>query len=224
MAERTVETDRAPPSLITEDDSNETDPQPTEKTSKQEDKCGIRVRTLTEKGKELFENEVLKYTSRIDSIWGDIENIPIEIENIGNNIRTMRLLNSTLDDLGKKYEIEYFAFFEYLTRTNTVESLQELDSQRISFDKGKQIIQDLQREFVIATEAASQKSGSSSSSSINSVLFKKSVEAEAQRNKLLFKEREVSILREKRHLKKQKQNYKQIMEERKKKLRRLRSY
>ena len=124
MAERTIGTDLATPSRITEDDSNERDPQPTDKTSKQEDKSDKRVRTHTEKGKEMFENENLKYiyTSRIDSILGNIENIPIEIENIGNNIRTIRLLNSTLDDLGKKYEKENFAFFEYLTRTNTFES------------------------------------------------------------------------------------------------------
>ena len=67
----------SPPSCITEDDSNETDPQPTDKTSKQEDKCDIPVRTLTEKGKELFENEVLKYTSRIESILADKVNILI---------------------------------------------------------------------------------------------------------------------------------------------------
>ena len=115
------------------------------------------------------------------------------------------MLNSTLDDLGKKYEIENATFLEYITRKNTVESLQELDFQRISFNKGKQIIQDLRKRIrdsrMNATEAASQKSGSSSSSRVNSVLFKKRVEAETQRTKLQFKEREVAILREKASLK-----------------------
>ena len=59
------------------------------------------------------------------------------------------MLNSTLDDLGKKYAIENVGFLEYLTRTNTVESLQELDSHRTSLEKGKQIIQDLRQELVI---------------------------------------------------------------------------
>ena len=111
------------------------------------------------------------------------------------------------------------AFLEYLIRTNTVESLQELDSQRTSVDKGKQIIQDLRKRIrdtrMNATEAASQKSCSSSSSSVNSVLFKKRVEAEAQRTKLLFKEREIAILREKASLKETEANL-QAENERKK--------
>ena len=82
------------------------------------------------------------------------------------------MFNSTLDDLGKKYEIENIGFLEYLTRTNTVESLQELDSQRTSLEKGKlSRIRDSRMN-------ALHKSGSSASSSVNSVLFKKPVESE----------------------------------------------
>ena len=138
------------------------------------------------------------------------------------------MLNSTLDDLGKKYEIEIVAFLKYLTRTNTVESLQELDSQRASFDKRKQIIPDLRKRFrdsrMNATEAASKKSGSSSSSGLNSVLFKKLVEAEVKWTKLLFKEREAAILRENASLKETEANYKQKMKERKQNLKPLRAY
>ena len=83
MAVRIVGTGLAPPSRITKDDSNEREPQPTDKTYIQEDKSDQRVSTLTKKCKDLFKNEVLNYTSRIESIWGDIENIPILIENIG---------------------------------------------------------------------------------------------------------------------------------------------
>ena len=130
------------------------------------------------------------------------------------------MLNSTQDDLGKKYEIEIVTCLKYLTRTNTVESLQELDSQRTSFDKRKQIIPDLRKRFrdsrMNATEAA--ESGSSSSSGLNSVLFKKLVEAEVKWTKLLFKEREAAILRENAPLKETEANYKQKIKERKQNL------
>ena len=81
------------------------------------------------------------------------------------NIRTLRVLNSTLDDLGKKYEIEIVAFLKYLARTNTGVGLPK------DFDKKTLIIQDLRKRIrdsrMNATEAASKKSGSSSSSGLN---------------------------------------------------------
>ena len=133
------------------------------------------------------------------------------------------MLNSTLDDLGKKYEIEIVAFLKYLARTNTGVGL-----PKDFFDKKNLIIQDLRKRIrdsrMNATEATSKKSGSSSSSGLNSVLFKKLVEAEVKRTKRLFKEREPAILGEKTSLKETEANYKQKMKERKQNMTPLRSY
>lgn len=80
-----------------EKDQNQTAEQTEPEPERTEDEK--RVRTLTNKGKELYENEVQKYSAKIDKIWNDIENIPSEIENIGNDIKALRALASNLDDI-----------------------------------------------------------------------------------------------------------------------------
>ncbi|XP_061185506.1 uncharacterized protein LOC133193562 [Saccostrea echinata] len=76
-----------------------------------------------------------------------------------------------------------------------------------TFDKGKRIIQELRKRIrdtrMEATETASRRSASSrtASSHVDSILFKKRVEAETQRANILFREKELAILKEKASLK-----------------------
>ncbi|XP_062579355.1 uncharacterized protein LOC134241305 [Saccostrea cucullata] len=206
MAEKNVVADD--PHTTEDGVKEETDPEPTEeRNTTPSETSEKRVRTLTVKAKELYDAEVKKSNSKIDLIWTDIENIPSEIENIGHNTQALRVLGSRLDYLGDRYEEECVSFREYLTRRNTTESQQELDSLMASLDKGKSIIQELRKRIrdtrMEATETASRRSASvrTSSSHVDSILFKKRVEAETQRANILFREKELAILKEKASLK-----------------------
>lgn len=106
--------------------------------------------------------------------------------------------------MGKRYERENKMFLEYLIRTNTSESQQELDSQKAIFDKGKDIIQKLRKSIWVScmeiTESVSQRSQETTSSSVSSKLFKKRMEAETQRANVQFREKELVILKQKASL------------------------
>ena len=104
---------------------------------------GKRVRTLTEKGTELYETEFRKFISQIDLIWSVIEDIPQEIDKHSSSVKSLRTLRSNLLTHSDKYEKIYVTFLEFLKHTNTRESLKELDSQRTTFERGKAIIQEL---------------------------------------------------------------------------------
>lgn len=70
----------------------------------------------------------------------------------------------------KKYEKENKMFHEYLIRTNTSESQKELDSQKATFDKGKDIIQNLRKRIrdsrMEITESVSKSSKGTMSCSV----------------------------------------------------------
>lgn len=171
-----------PQETVVDGDHEEKDQNQTaEQTEPERTEDEKRVRTLTNKGKELYENEVQKYSTKIDKIWNEIEHIPSEIEKIGNDIKAPSALASNLDDMGKRYEKENKIFFEYLTRTNTSESQKELDSQKATFDKGKDIIQNLRKRIrdsrMEITESVSKSLQGTMSSSVSSMLFKKHMEA-----------------------------------------------
>lgn len=92
-----------PQETVVDGDHEEKDQNQTaEQTQPERTEDEKRVRTLTNKVKELYGNEVQKYSTKIDKIWNEIENIPSEIENIGNDIKALRALASNLDDMGKK--------------------------------------------------------------------------------------------------------------------------
>lgn len=201
-----------PQETVVDGDHEEKDQNQTaEQTEPERTEDEKRVRTLTNKGKELYENEVQKYSAKIDKIWNDIENIPSEIENIGNDIKALRALASNLDDMGKRYEKENKMFFEYLTRTNTSESQKELDSQKATFDKGKDIIQNLRKRIrdsrMEITESVSKSSQGTMSSSVRSMLFMKRMEAESQRANVQFREKELCLLKQKASLREMEARY-----------------
>lgn len=106
--------------------------------------------------------------------------------------------------MGKRNERENKMFLEYLIRTNTSESQQELDSQKAIFDKGKAIFQKLRiriRDYRMEiTESVSQRSQETTSSSFSSMLFKKRMEAETHRANIQFREKELAILKQKASL------------------------
>lgn len=92
-------------------------------------------------------------------------------------------------------------FLEYLNRTNTSESQHELDSQKATFDIGKNIIQNLRKRIrdscMEITESVSKSSQGTMSSSVSSMLFKKRMEAETQRAIVLIREKELPLLKQK---------------------------
>lgn len=106
--------------------------------------------------------------------------------------------------MGKRYERENKMFLEYLIRTNTSVSQKELDSQKAIFDKGKDIIQNLRKRIwdsrMEFTESVSKSSQGTMSSSVSSMLFKKRMEAETQRANVQFREKELSLLKQKASL------------------------
>lgn len=92
-------------------------------------------------------------------------------------------------------------FLEYLNRTNTSESQHELDSQKATFDIGKNIIQNLRKRIrdscMEITESVSKSSQGTMSSSVSSMLFKKRMEAETQRAIVQIREKELPLLKQK---------------------------
>jgi hypothetical protein len=161
---------------------------------------GKSVRTLTEKGTELYETEFRKFISQIDLIWSVIEDIPQEIDKHSSSVKSLRTLRSNLLTHSDRYEKIYVTFLEFLKHTNTRESLKELDSQRTTFEIGKAIIQELEQRIsdagLEATETASRRSTSSSTSSYRA---KKHMEVQAKRAELKFREKEFELMQQKSH-------------------------
>ena len=87
-----------------------------------------RLRTLTEKGTDLFENTCCDYEDKLSKLWNQIDtNIElIESEESGSVKRSLKQQLETLDIEHDNLATEYMQF---LQRTNTLQSLKRFQKQ-----------------------------------------------------------------------------------------------
>ena len=157
-----------------------------------------RVRTLTEKGRERYVDELKRLSSQVESVWSKVEDCMTDISAYGSDIKALRDLDTRVADLEKLYDEKRELFIEFLTRQNTAESLSEIDTNLPILKRCKSIIADYRRKIKLAridaAETLSKSSvGSKESKTSGSILVKKRMKAEAQRVLLEFQRRELEL-------------------------------
>ncbi|XP_033752106.1 uncharacterized protein LOC117335931 [Pecten maximus] len=168
-----------------------------------------RVRTLTPKAKELYEDAVQSHNKFYEDMWIELDSHLRRVKGEGRKLdldslidleRNIRECTGSLDKLQS-------SFFEYLKRKNTEESLELLDNQSLRWHSHTLVIDQSIKELGTCMERAEkQKSiepalssrqssagSSSKNSSVISVIARKKAKAEAQKARLQYAEQEAAL-------------------------------
>lgn len=175
-----------------------------------------RVKRKTEKGQVLYEETVKKYLNKCDTIWSDIEDMAVKLDEYKTQLdfKSLRTLDKELQELKTKHAHESEDFLAFLDRTNTEDSISELRVQEVLQIKCRDIMKELSRSIrearIEATERLSQRGSSRSGlltrsevgepSTNGSFLAKKKMEVEAQRARLQYEARELMLRKQKASL------------------------
>lgn len=89
-----------------------------------------RVKRKTEKGQVLYEETVKKYLNKFDTIWSEIEDMTVKLDEYKSQLdfKSLRTLDKELQELKTKHAHESEDFLAFLDRTNTEDSISELRS------------------------------------------------------------------------------------------------
>lgn len=84
-----------------------------------------RVKRKTEKGQVLYEETVKKYLNKCDTIWSDIEDMAVKLDEYKTQLdfKSLRTLDKELQELKTKHAHESEDFLAFLDRTNTEDSI-----------------------------------------------------------------------------------------------------
>ncbi|XP_060562315.1 uncharacterized protein LOC132721944, partial [Ruditapes philippinarum] len=157
-----------------------------------------RVRTLTEKGTNIYEVNRNKLFEKVEHVWTHIENLIIDNDKC--ELSDIRKLEVEIKTKFHEFVLNNNDYTDFLSRENTTASNEDLIKNTTYFLKCKKIIdtflEKLRSQKLDIIEVAS-----ASYSSRVSVASKKRVEAEVHQSKLLFKKKEAEVLRKKAMIK-----------------------
>lgn len=125
-----------------------------------------RVKRKTEKGQVLYEETVKKYLNKFDTIWSEIEDMTVKLDEYKSQLdfKSLRTLDKELQELKTKHAHESEDFLAFLDRTNTEDSISELRVQEVLQIKCRDIMKELSRRIrearIEATERLSQRGSS----------------------------------------------------------------
>ena len=104
-----------------------------------------RIRTLTEKGNEMYENIVRDYISRLGKQWERVDVNLQSVDGFKDNLEEIQQLQQNLDSQISEYNELCQEFIDFLARTKTVESLKEKESFEFLQSGHRILINDAQR-------------------------------------------------------------------------------
>ena len=173
-----------------------------------------RVKRKTEKGQAMYDDVVRKYLLEFDTVWSDIEDITVKVNDYKSqsDFKALGDLDKQSQALQVKQRQESEDFLEFLSRTNTAESMSELRIQEVLHEKCQDIMKELSRKIrearIEVTDRLSQRGSNSlctrsevgETSETSGILAKKRMEMEAHRARLLYEARELKLRKEKASL------------------------
>ncbi|CAC5399573.1 unnamed protein product [Mytilus coruscus] len=163
-----------------------------------------RIRNLTEKGQEMFQENKMAHKDKLQKIWNQVEQTVSEVDK-PYDLQGMRQLHDALIDVYYKYNTASHVFNEFLRRANTQESHLEMESQ-FSIQKAHKMVVDgaLSRLKMPPRRSGSRHSSNhSGDSKRSSVIARKRAEVEAAKAKMKYAEQEAMILKQQALLKEQ---------------------
>ncbi|XP_069114175.1 uncharacterized protein [Argopecten irradians] len=172
-----------------------------------------RVRSLTPKANELYEEAVKQHNTLFGNMWKDMEAQIQQVKCEGNKLDMNSLvnLNRSIQECADGLSKLQNTFLDYLRRKNTEDSLELLDHQNLKWNGYSLLIdrsikelgmhmENLEKEQskAINPELSSRHSVASSSSSskhssIISIVARKRAKAEAQKARLQYAEEEAAL-------------------------------
>lgn len=93
-----------------------------------------RVRTLTEKGTELYNNTRSDFISKISSCSDNIDSLCKNIETYAHDLKSLNDLKTDLSHEASAYGMLCSDYINFLSRTNTRESLDEIDRMSLKIN------------------------------------------------------------------------------------------
>nr|XP_022331795.1 uncharacterized protein LOC111129629 [Crassostrea virginica] len=167
-----------------------------------------RVRTLTEKGRDLFYSNLESYVKDIDKSWKEFEDTLVNFDENCSDIKYLRRIQSSLERAKQHYTSDTELLFSFLKRYRTDESDEEMDKHLVKNERCRSIMDNfnkrIQSSLLDAAEILSEKyetrseaTISSRGSSIKSQLMRKRMEAKAQQIRLTFAEKQSELQKEK---------------------------
>ncbi|CAC5388730.1 unnamed protein product [Mytilus coruscus] len=172
-----------------------------------------RLRTLTESGKELFENKQRKFLLKMQIVKSDLQLFARKIEPYSYELTSLQELKSDFMSGTVRYDTICKEYLDFLSRTNTAEGMDEVhklsgemqdfthfvetESRRMNTFINE--LRAIERENTLASRSSrrSHSSRKTHSSSSSSVLARARAKAEAAKVKVQFAEKETLLLKEK---------------------------
>ncbi|CAG2223030.1 unnamed protein product [Mytilus edulis] len=172
-----------------------------------------RLRTLTESGKELFENKQRKFLLKMQIVKSDLQLLARNIEPYSNELTSLQELKTEFMSGTVRYDTICKEYLDFLSRTNTAEGMDEVHKLSGEMQDFTQFVETeskrmntfinelraIERENSLASRSSrrSHSSRKTHSSSSSSVLARARAKAEAAKVKVHFAEKETLLLKEK---------------------------
>ena len=162
-----------------------------------------RIRTHTEKGEELYEATKNQYWYKCDTSWKKVEDVLARATDLPIDLKVVREYEKRLVEVQDSYMSVSQEFEDYLQRTCTASSLDQLEKLHEDRDSHKSILHKMFKQLKDLKEQAMETlsigSGSRISriSGVSSILARKRAKAEAQRVRLEFAKKQAELMREK---------------------------
>ena len=160
-----------------------------------------RLRKLTVKGREMFDNECEEFQSKRDACWTRVEDILLTLPNC-ESLQDYRTLDNNLNTEYRNFCVNCDEFSAYLSRKNTEESSRLLQEHGDIFRRCTETIRkvrvDIKKKKLDLVERLSEvRSNRSSASNVSH----KQAKAEAEKVRLVYVKRESELLKQKAELK-----------------------
>ena len=183
---------------------------------------GKRVRTLTEKGVELYEAQKLKHKNKFINSWDKVNRYIAENEELSEttpniDIELIKKLQREVSSLYDEYRLTYDEYVSFLLRSGTEDSIQERENILTESENKRQHTDNFRQKVYTIYEMIKQserhevksvkeseihvtksvKSEVSHSSKLSNVLILKQAQAEAAKVKRRYAEKQAALLKEK---------------------------
>ena len=173
-----------------------------------------RLRTLTEKGIEIFENSEKEFCSKLEATWHDIDFL-LESVSAPSSEQALSNIHSEVTELYGKYCRLSTEYVDFLLQTNTRDSLKGVNSHKAMAEVLKGIVDRAHRQISnmkqqnletssrhssVSRHSDHRSKANSVASGVSSILASKRAKAGAALARMKFVEEEASIVKRKAEL------------------------
>ena len=179
-----------------------------------------RIRKLTEKGLEAYNEKRDKYCQEIEQLWRTVDHVLEEAKTLPEQLQDLLTLKEKLLHAYTPYRRHMDMYLTFLQGIRSIESAEDLTSYtglaEVRKDKFNTVLESLEEHRIALTPAKSVRSketksrrtsrdGSSTASSMSSLAKRKRAKAEAAKAKIIFAEKQATIIKQEAELKAEKQ-------------------